>query len=149
MPDGYLYPQCFRFHPRGEKEMTNNPVRWFEIYVQDMKRAKRFYESVFGVKLGQIINPATLDSPSFEIWGFPSNMEAYGCSGALVKMEGASSGAVGTIVYFASDDCSIEEKRVREYGGTIQRSRTSIGEYGFITLAVDTEGNIFGIHSMK
>ena len=27
----------------------NNPVAWFEIYVQDMTRAKAFYESVFGV----------------------------------------------------------------------------------------------------
>ena len=24
--------------------MSENPVRWFEIYVQDMARAKAFYE---------------------------------------------------------------------------------------------------------
>jgi hypothetical protein len=24
-----------------------NPVRWFEIYVEDMPRARRFYEAVF------------------------------------------------------------------------------------------------------
>jgi len=27
----------------------NNPVCWFEIYVQDMDRAKKFYEMVFDV----------------------------------------------------------------------------------------------------
>ncbi len=26
--------------------MTRNPVGWFEIYVQDMDRAKAFYENV-------------------------------------------------------------------------------------------------------
>ena len=138
-----------KMNRKGEKPMVKNPIRWFEIYVQDMERAKHFYESVLGVKLNQITNPVTLSTPSLELWGFPASMEEYGASGALVKMEGASSGAVGTIVYFASDDCAIEEARVRRFGGKIQRSKTSIGEYGFISLAADTEGNIFGIHSMK
>ena len=31
-----------------------NPVGWFEIYVQDMKRAKAFYEGVFGFKLDKL-----------------------------------------------------------------------------------------------
>jgi uncharacterized protein len=133
----------------GGKQMNRNPVRWFEIYVQDMERAKRFYESVLKVKLEQIKSPKTMDNPPLELWGFPSNMEEYGVSGALVKMEGAASDAVGTIVYFASDDCAIEEKRIPKHGGTIQRGKTSIGDYGFIVIGVDTEGNLFGVHSMK
>jgi predicted enzyme related to lactoylglutathione lyase len=35
------------------------------------------------------------------------------------------------------------------FGGRIHRPKLSIGPYGFITLAVDTEGNMFGLHSMK
>ena len=31
--------------------MNRNPVVWFEIYVQDMRRAKTFYETVLGVEL--------------------------------------------------------------------------------------------------
>ncbi|MBX9448724.1 MAG: VOC family protein [Taibaiella sp.] len=31
--------------------MKFNPVTWFEIYVNDMQRAARFYESVFGYTL--------------------------------------------------------------------------------------------------
>ena len=27
--------------------MKSNPVGWFEIYVQDMRHAKAFYEAVF------------------------------------------------------------------------------------------------------
>ena len=66
--------------------MESNPVRWFEIYVQDMGRAKSFYESVFQSKL------AKLDNPELEIWAFPMLMDKAGASGALVKMEGFSSG---------------------------------------------------------
>ena len=29
----------------------SNPVVWFEIYVQNMERAKAFYEAVLAVKL--------------------------------------------------------------------------------------------------
>jgi predicted enzyme related to lactoylglutathione lyase len=31
----------------------------------------------------------------------------------------------------------------------IQQPKMSIGEYGFISLAIDSEGNMFGLHSMK
>lgn len=31
--------------------MAHNPVGWFEIYVNDMDRAKRFYETVFDIKI--------------------------------------------------------------------------------------------------
>ena len=37
--------------------MSSNPVRWFEIYVQDMKRARTFYETVFKTKIEKMDNP--------------------------------------------------------------------------------------------
>lgn len=39
--------------------------------------------------------------------------------------------------------------RVEKNGGKIQREKMSIGEHGFIVLAIDTEGNMFGLHSLK
>lgn len=121
----------------------NNPIGWFEIYVQDMARAKRFYESVLQVKLEK------LDSPEVEMWSFPMSMDHYGASGALVKMEGFPSGGNSTLVYFSCTDCAVEAGRVVESGGRIQRKKMSIGQYGFIALAFDTEGNMIGLHSMK
>lgn len=122
--------------------MKTNPVGWFEIYVQDMDRAKTFYESVFQVKLERV------NKPELELWSFPMSMDLTGASGALVKMEGFSSGGNSTLVYFSCEDCALEEARVAEHGGSIQRSKMSIGEYGFISLVIDTEGNMFGLHSM-
>ena len=37
--------------------MASNPVGWFEIYVQDMNRAKAFYESVFKTQLQKLEGP--------------------------------------------------------------------------------------------
>ena len=126
--------------------MSMNPVGWFEIYVDQMDRAKRFYEAVLGVKLEQLNDPT--DS-GVQMWSFPSNMEGYGASGALVQMEGFSAGGNSTLVYFSCDDCANEEARVEQAGGKVQQSKFAIGEYGFCVLATDSEGNMFGLHSRR
>lgn len=123
--------------------MRNNPVVWFELYVQDMPRARAFYEAVFQLSLQR------LPGPDIEMWTFPMANEQPGAGGALVKVEGVPSGMGGTLVYFACDDCAVEAARVEAAGGRIHRAKMSIGEYGFIVLAVDTEGNLIGLHSTQ
>jgi predicted enzyme related to lactoylglutathione lyase len=123
--------------------MRTNIGCWFEIYVQDMERAKTFYESVFQVKLER------LNNPELELWAFPMEMGKWGAGGALVKMEGVASGGNSTLIYFSCDDVSDESARITTAGGTVQKEKISIGEYGFIALAVDSEGNLIGLHSLK
>ena len=123
--------------------MRKNPAVWFEIYVQDMNRAKKFYESVLQGKLEK------LDSPGMDMLAFAMEMNASGASGALVKMQGVPSGGNSTLIYFGCEDCSVEEGRVTKSGGRIHKKKFSIGQYGFISLVIDTEGNMFGLHSMK
>jgi predicted enzyme related to lactoylglutathione lyase len=123
--------------------MAANAVTWFEIYVQDMPRARGFYEKVFERKLER------LDSGDIEMWSFQGVMGEYGSGGALVRIPGVPSGGMGTIVYFECDDSAVEGARVAGAGGRIHREKMSIGQYGFIVLAVDTEGNMIGLHSMK
>ena len=122
------------------------PVVWFEIYVDDMNRATKFYESVLNVQLDNLPNP-TDDPMQMKI--FPGDMENYGSNGALVKMEGVKAGGNSTLVYFGSEDCTTEESRVEKSGGKLFKSKMAIGEHGFISLFFDTEGNMIGLHSMK
>lgn len=122
---------------------NRNPVGWFEIYVQDMNRAKAFYEKTFSVTLQH------LTSDGLEMWAWPMLPEAPGCTGALVKMEGKDSGVGGVIIYFPCEDCASLAEKAEKNGARIQKKKTSIGEYGFISLVVDTEGNMIGLHSMK
>ncbi len=124
--------------------MAENAVRWFEIYVQDMARARRFYETVLGVKLEQL----GAVGQDLEMWAFQMSPDRPGAGGALVRTPGMASTPGGTLIYFGCDDCAVEAGRVVKAGGKIQRDKMSIGEYGHIVLAVDTEGNLIGLHSM-
>jgi predicted enzyme related to lactoylglutathione lyase len=125
--------------------MAINPVVWFEIYVQDMARAKRFYEAVFGLPLTQLESPI----PGMELWSFPMQQDVMGATGALVRMEGKDSGGGGTLVYFSCADCSVEAAKAAANGGQLFREKFPIGQYGFIALVYDTEGNMIGLHSMQ
>jgi predicted enzyme related to lactoylglutathione lyase len=76
-------------------------------------------------------------------------MGAYGAGGALVKREGAGPVTGGTIVYFGTENCTGEESRVDAAGGQVINPKMSIGEFGFVSVCMDTEGNLFGLSSMK
>ena len=90
-----------------------NPVGWFEIYVQDMPRARAFYEAVLGVTLEQL----GMENP--ELWAFPAKPDQFGCGGALVHMPGIPSGGNSTLVYFSCDDCDSEAKKAAQAGALI------------------------------
>jgi len=120
----------------------SNPVNWFEIYVQDMPRAKAFYEAVFSTTLTHMRGDV-------DMFGFPSDTNGPGVAGALVSMQGFPSGKNSVLVYFRCDDCAIEADKAVKAGGRMQKPKTAAGEYGFIALVHDSEGNMIGLHSMK
>jgi predicted enzyme related to lactoylglutathione lyase len=133
--------------------MKPNPVGWFEIYVQDMARAKAFYEAVFQGSLEQLPPPESVEQEcadsgmEMEMLTFPMSQEGYGAPGALVRMTGVPSGG-GTLVYFTCADCAEEAARAAANGGSVFKEKMPIGQYGFIALVNDTEGNMIGLHSM-
>lgn len=120
-----------------------NPVNWFEIYVQDMARARAFYESVFGIQLTR------LEGTQFEMWAFPSQQNGSGATGSLVRIPGYPSGANSVLVYFNCADCAVEAEKAARSGGQIETGKRSVGQYGFIALIIDTEGNVIGLHSLQ
>lgn len=130
--------------------MKSNPVVWFEIYVQDMARARKFYETVFQNALEPLAPPDGPDADAgTQMLAFPMNMEAPGSGGMLVQMKDVPSGGGGTMIYFACQDCAVEQGRVEAAGGKVHRAKFSIGPYGHISLVADTEGNMIGLHSMQ
>lgn len=126
------------------KELARvNPATWFEIYVDDLERAVKFYETVLDTKLTKLDAPM----PGLEMMAFPMSMDAPGASGALCRMDGVKAGGCSTMIYFSCQDCGVEASRVEAAGGKLKQPKTSIGEYGFIAVASDTEGNVFGLHT--
>lgn len=122
-----------------------NAVAWFDIYVDDLNRAVAFYQAVLGHELEEMGDP----TGETQMMSFPADMGAYGAAGALTKSPHAAPGAGGTIIYFATEDCAVEEARVAQAGGLVIRPKFSIGDFGWVSLCQDTEGNMFGMNSLK
>ena len=122
--------------------MEQNPVGWFEIYVEDMERAKMFYETLLGVALE---DPKMKD---MQMWIFPHDIQKTGATGALIKHEMRRPDAQGTLVYFSVTDCGERQAWAAGAGMPVYVPKTDIGEHGFIGIIGDSEGNSIGLHSM-
>ncbi len=122
-----------------------NAIGWFDLYVEDLDRATAFYETVLQRKLAPIGDPTGETAMN----GFPVDMGAYGAGGALVCSPHSRPGPGGTLVYFSVEDCAVEASRVAAAGGRLLRPKFSIGEFGWVALCADTEGNLFGLSSMR
>jgi uncharacterized protein len=120
-------------------------VGWFDIYVSDMDRAQTFYETVLGTTLAPMDDP---NDPTVQMRAFVDDYASHGAGGALVKLEYATPGPGGSMVYFSCDDCAVEQDRVPAAGGTVVRPKFSIGNHGFVSIVTDTEGNMIGLHSV-
>ena len=119
-------------------------VGWFEIYVLDMDRATEFYQKVFDVTLEDVSDvPDESHTRSF-----PMIEGTGGANGALVKSDQIGPAQGGAIVYFEVEDCAVEEARALASGGAVIDPKKPIGPYGFMSICQDTEGNLFGLHSM-
>lgn len=120
-----------------------NPVCWFDIHVSNLESAKAFYESVLDVEL--------TDLPPE--WGkqstFPFEDNGTNATGALVETERINPNGNNTVIYFASEDCTTEQAKVEAAGGKIIKPKMSIGEFGYISLFADLDGNTIGLYSRK
>ncbi len=123
-----------------------NPIAWLEIYVDNMARAQKFYETVLQIELSPI--PMPEGAGDYEMLFFPWDDNRPNISGALVRSSMAKPGAGGTLAYFGCEDCAIEIARVETAGGKVLQAKFPIGEFGFCGICTDTEGNTIGFHSM-
>lgn len=118
-----------------------NSINWFEIPTTDLARAAKFYSEI----LGEDIKPTR--EMETDMAFFP--MDGTNVSGALIVGYSKPS-SEGTRVYLNCNDKMDEVlSKVEAAGGKIDMPRTSIGEYGFTAMIVDTEGNTIGLHSMN
>jgi predicted enzyme related to lactoylglutathione lyase len=118
-----------------------NAVNWFEIAVTDIERAKGFYEKVFKVAFDY------MEMGDTKMYSFKGDSEKHGSMGCIFQSDKVKPSAEGTTVYFSTENCDDELNRVEASGGKVIFPKTSIGDHGFISQVIDTEGNRIGIHS--
>lgn len=117
-----------------------SPLSHFAINADDVARARRFYERVFGW--------------NFEAWGPPEFFqidtggggESPHVRGALQKRRNLIEGTrtVGFECTFAVDDVDETASAVTENGGRILMEKTAIAGVGELVFFEDPEGNIIG-----
>ena len=122
-----------------------NTLNWFEIAVTDFDRAKKFYETIFGITMPVMeFGPAKMGM-------FPMENGNGKLSGAIVKSDFHKPSAEGVLVYMnGNPDLQVALDKVEAAGGKIMRPKTIISpEFGFMAVMIDTEGNAVALHSQK
>lgn len=118
----------------------------FEIHVNEMERAKKFYGEVFGW--------------SFQDWSDYAGMPYFGAvtgsedepgiNGALMQRQSALPEAGQSLNAFACtmgvEDYDSTERKIIENGGKVAMPKYALPGMAWQGYYLDTEGNIFGIH---
>jgi predicted enzyme related to lactoylglutathione lyase len=114
----------------------------FEIPVDDLERAQKFYKSVFGWKMDRlpgmeyIMIGTTLVDESY----MPKEPGAI--NGAMMKRQHPINSPVITINVQDIDDAM---KNVKKMGGEMVRGKMQVWDVGYAAYFKDTEGNIIGL----
>lgn len=118
----------------------NNPINWFEIPVNDMDKAKKFYETILDIEISvQNIGNALMG------W-FPFEPNGTGATGTLMKAESYIPSYEGTMVYFSVPEIDDVLSKVESAGGKVINKKFSLGEHGFSGHFEDSEGNRVALH---
>ena len=122
---------------------NENSINWFEISVKDINRAKKFYETIFDIKM------EVSDMMGMEMATFPYQQGKSMASGSLVKSEYHQPSKDGVKIYLnGNPDLSVALSKVEKAGGKITLPKTNIGEgIGHMAFFTDTEGNSVALHS--
>ena len=122
-----------------------NNLNWFEISVTDIQRAKKFYETIFEIKM------PTDNIMEMDMAFFPYEGGSGKAAGALVKSVMHKPSGNGVKLYLnGNPDLAKALSKVEMAGGKISMPKTKIGDQiGFMAFFEDTEGNTIALHSMK
>jgi len=120
-----------------------NALNWFEISVNDISRATKFYETIFGIQMRQ------QEMMGLKMAFFPSEDMNGKVSGSLVQGQMHKPGADGAKIYLnGNPDLANALSKIDSAGGKVLMPKTKItDEIGFMAYFTDTEGNTVALHS--
>jgi len=122
------------------RSKQSNPVVYFEIPVNDIDRAIKFYQSVLQFDFEK----EEIDGNQMAL--FPFVEKNSGISGALAKGEIYKPTKDGVLIYFKTENIDGTLKLVVANGGKILYPKTSNGDLGSVAEFEDSEGNRIALH---
>src|SRR5260370_38286759 len=128
----------------SQSMVFKNAVSWFEIPVNDLNRAQKFYETIFDIKM------IPLEMPQIKMRMFP--VEGQTSVGGAICQKGnfyKPSAKSGPLVYLnGNPDVQFVLDKVIAAGGKIVIPKTQISpEQGYMAVFLDNEGNRVALHS--
>ncbi|HUO55940.1 MAG TPA: VOC family protein [Candidatus Paceibacterota bacterium] len=123
-----------------------NPVIHFEIQADDVERAKKFYATVFGWDISQMMTKDDSHPGSMNYWGLKTRPDGEpGINGGMYERAGASQRLETYDCTIKVDDIDAAIGSIKAQGGLILMEKSEIPGVGFFARAKDTEGNLFGL----
>lgn len=127
--------------PQLKTMNTSNPAVYFEIPVNDLERAQKFYTSVFNFSFEKEI----IDD--YEMALFPFEEKNNGITGALAKGDVYKPTKDGVIIYFKTKNIDDTLQKVLQNGGEILYPKKVNEKLGFAVAEFeDSEGNRIALH---
>lgn len=128
---------------RGGDDVVTGRVVHFELPVDDLDRARRFYEAVFGwrVRTEADLGYTTATTGPTHDDG-PLLVPGFVNGGLVLREEAASDGA---LVVVDVDDIDATVDAVEALGGKPVSGRTAVGDMGWAAVVEDCEGNVVGL----
>ena len=116
-------------------------VQHFDIPIDDLDRAQKFYKDVFGWDMKKVINPA---NPQAELWMCETEdvNGNKGLTGGLMKRKYLPA-VTNYIAVLSIDECV---SKIEQSGGKVTVPKTEIQNMGFFAMFQDSENNLFGLY---
>ncbi len=108
---------------------------WFEIPADDLKRAQKFYSSLFGWKIKPIPNMQ-------DYWHIDTGGDDASADGAIMKKICPEHPVTN---YIMVDSVSRASAKVEKLGGKIHKPKTTVPGMGHFAVCIDTENNVFAL----
>lgn len=109
----------------------------FEIPSENVERAKKFYNGLFGWNMEKIPGP-------IEYWMFRTvnDKGEQTIGGGILKKQNAGQGITN---FIGVDSVAEYSKKVEEFGGKVKVPKTEVPGFGWYAICIDTEDNTFAL----
>jgi predicted enzyme related to lactoylglutathione lyase len=104
----------------------------FEIPVDDVERAMKFYKELFGWKMESF-------APGMEYWMIDTK---DGIGGGMMKRQRPDQKIMD---HFGVSSVQESSAKVEKLGGKVLMPKTAIPKVGYFAICMDTEENVFGL----
>jgi predicted enzyme related to lactoylglutathione lyase len=126
------------FNSRRKAQVSQIPssICWFEVPADDLNRAKKFYQSMFGWKFAKL--PAAIN----DYWHIDTGGPDASPDGGMMPRMHPQQPITN---YISIPSVSKAATKVKKLGGTVCKPKTAGPGMGYFAICLNTEGNTFAL----